>query len=239
MDGKRFDHALRHLGRAVNRRSAVRALASLGLGGGLAAEALDAAHAKKRTAKTCKSRCLHGSDHPVDACTCACSCKGKSKAKCHRVCSVSCRSRCSLNGLSGHELCACTCACLVDSAEREACLASCAPDCTGITCSPGQRLDPKMCQCVSSCDVGTEYCNGACLPNCPVGATRNPASCVCCLPTGTECGPQTPTAPCCFPAGTGACGGGNVCAGQADGGACQFSGQCRRGVNCVNNLCTP
>lgn len=86
------------------------------------------------------------------------------------------------------------------------------------------------------CGADQEACGGVCVSRCPAPAVLNPVSCQCCLPTGVSCGPLEPVAPCCF-AISNACVA-NVCTGAPAGAPCQFSGGCRPGLNCVNNVCT-
>lgn len=241
MDGDRFDDALRQLGQGLTRRNAARMLAALGLGaiGG------DSGRAARRK----PSKCSRYWWSPLYRCTCGCDEKFKRgqkdrqalrrKGLCKRNCEITycgeplCQDqcvRCSESETLDRTTCQCVPAC---PAGSELCNGQC------VSCPAAHTLDPATCQCHSSCPAGSEPCNGSCLPGCPAGAARNPVSCVCCLPTGVSCGPLPPSAPCCFPAGTGACGVGNVCAGQTNGQPCQFSGQCQPGVNCINNICTP
>ena len=239
MDGNRFDAALRHLGSELSRRGAARALTSTAVGFVLS-EALQGSESEAKS--KCASKCKKRNRTRIDHCECECTkCKKNNAHVCRRKCSKKCLSGCSSQDLTGLDACLCDCGCRTSASSRNACRTACHENanCPGVTCPAGHRVDLATCGCVSDCPAGQEYCNGACQPGCPAGTARNPVSCVCCLPTGSSCGPLPPAAPCCFPASTGACGAANTCAGQTTGQPCQFSGQCQPGVNCVSGVCTP
>jgi hypothetical protein len=105
-----------------------------------------------------------------------------------------------------------------------------------VTCPPAHPIHPATCQCISPCPDEQDFCDGACHPACPDGAARNPVTCVCCLPTGSSCGPLPPAAPCCNTNGPSCIG--TICQGAANGEPCQFAAQCQPGVNCVNGFCS-
>jgi hypothetical protein len=105
----------------------------------------------------------------------------------------------------------------------------CTPTANGTACGSGGVCQGGTCVCAS----GTEPCDGACVPTCGSGETRNPVTCGCCQTNFQSCTPAGNNPACC----SALCASG-VCTGLAGNDPCQFDAQCKSGVCAGNGQCT-
>ena len=167
MDHLKFDN----LARAMSRRTTLRGLVALAIGGsGLAVATGDADAAQQPTCRTINNGCTRNSQ----CCT----------AYCERRSNVPRRHRHRCTCPDGQGWCGGAC---IDLGTDENC-AGCGDVCTGFeTCVSGQCTDP--CSLIS-CDVDEACFDGACYPKCGDGDTCGMAREVCmksagaCIPIG-------------------------------------------------------